>query len=149
MKDMLTATARVKGLDFYIDFIPKEMDTLKTDKLKFNLILSNLAGNAINFTEKGSVHIKTANDGKTFKIQVIDTGIGIPEDKLDYIFERFTKLSHSNKHQDFKGIGLGLYASRQMAIQLGGTIQVQSKLGEGSTFTLTLPNQGKSDLKDP
>lgn len=149
IKEMLSATLRVKALDFYIDPIPKEIDRIKTDRLKFNLILSNLAGNAVNFTEKGSVNIQVTYDGSTCKIQVIDTGIGIPEDKLAFIFEKFTKLSHSNKYQDFKGVGLGLYASRQMAIQLGGNIQVQSTLGEGSIFTFTLPLQGKSGLKAP
>ena len=114
--------------------------------MKFNLILSNLAGNAINFTEKGFVNITVTNDGTTCKIQVIDSGIGIPDDKLDYIFEQFTKLSHSNKYQSFQGVGLGLYASRQMAIQMGGNIQVQSKIDEGSIFTFTLPLQDKSDL---
>lgn len=149
IKEMLSATVRVKALNFNIAPIPKEIDNIKTDKLKFNLILSNLAGNAINFTEKGCVNIKVANDGVTCTIQVIDTGIGIPQDKLDFIFEKFTKLSQSNKYQDFKGVGLGLYASRQMAIQLGGNIQVQSKLNEGSIFTLTLPLQDKNGLKAP
>lgn len=149
IKEMLSATVRVKALNFYIDNIPKEIDRIKIDRLKFNLILSNLAGNAINFTENGSVHIKVARDGATCKIQVIDTGIGIPEDKLDYIFEKFTKLSYSNKYQDFKGVGLGLYASRQLAIQLGGNIQAHSRFGEGSTFTFTLPLQDKNGLKVP
>ena len=149
IKEMLSATLRVKALDFNIDDIPKESDCIKTDRLKFNLILSNLVGNAINFTEKGSVNIKVINFGSTCTIQVIDTGIGIPNDKLDFIFEQFTKLSHSNKHQDFKGIGLGLYASRQMAIQMGGNIQAQSRLGEGSIFTFTLPLQENNESKAP
>jgi len=146
IKEMLSATLRVKALDFHIDDIPKQIDRIKTDRMKFNLILSNLAGNAINFTEKGSVNVKVTNDGTMCKIQVTDTGIGIPDDKLDYIFEQFTKLSHSNKYQSFQGVGLGLYASRQMAIQMGGNIQVQSKIDEGSIFTFTLPLQDKSDL---
>jgi two-component system, CAI-1 autoinducer sensor kinase/phosphatase CqsS len=149
IKEMLSATLRVKTLNFSIDPIPKEIDRIKTDRLKFNLILSNLAGNAVNFTEKGSVNIKVTHDGATCKIQVIDTGIGIPEDKLEFIFEKFTKLSYSNKYQDFKGVGLGLYASRQFAIQLGGNIQVQSRMNEGSIFTFTLPFQDKSGLKVP
>ncbi|WP_158618573.1 HAMP domain-containing sensor histidine kinase [Legionella sp. km535] len=149
IKDMLSATIRVKALDFYIAEISNQEDKIKTDKLKFNLILSNLIGNAINFTEKGFVKIKVVNDGTTCTIQVIDTGIGIPEDKLDYIFEKFTKLSQSNKYQDFKGVGLGLYTSRLMANQLGGDIRVQSKLGEGSVFTLTLPLQEKSERQVP
>lgn len=140
IKEMLSATVRVKKLAFYIDDIPKEIDTINTDSLKFNLILSNLAGNAVTFTEEGSIRVKVKSNGKICIIQIIDTGIGIPEDKFDYIFEKFTKLSPSNKYQDFRGVGLGLYASRQMAIQLGGNIQVQSTVGKGSIFTITLPS---------
>lgn len=149
IKEMLSATLRVKALNFIITPIPEELDRIKTDKLKFNLILSNLVGNAVNFTEKGFVKLKVTHDMSTCKIQVIDSGIGIPEDKLDYIFEKFTKLSHSNKHQGFKGIGLGLYTSRQMAMQLGGNIEVQSSPGKGSIFTFTLPIQCKNELKVP
>ncbi|WP_353743748.1 MULTISPECIES: sensor histidine kinase [Legionella] len=68
---------------------------------------------------------------------------------MDFIFEQFTKLSHLNKYQNFKGVGLGLYASRQVAIQLGGNIEVQSRMDEGSIFTFTLPLQDKSGLKVP
>ncbi|MCA0457078.1 MAG: HAMP domain-containing histidine kinase [Chloroflexi bacterium] len=149
IKEMLSATVRVKALDFYIEPIPTEIDRIKTDKLKFNLILSNLIGNAVNFTKKGYVKIKVTNEGMICKILVIDTGIGIPQDKQEFIFEKFTKLSHSNKYQDFKGVGLGLYASRQLAIKMGGNIQVQSIHGEGSIFTFTIPLQGKNDLKAP
>lgn len=140
IKEMLSATIKVKSLDFYIQDIPMEIDQIITDKLKFNLILSNLAGNAVTFTETGSIKIKVFNCEGICTIQIIDTGIGIPEDKLDYIFEKFTKLTKSNKFQDFKGVGLGLYTSRQMAKQLGGDIQVQSELGKGSVFIFTLPS---------
>lgn len=76
-------------------------------------------------------------EGDGYKIQITDTGIGIPADKLEYIFERFAKLSRSNKYGgDFKGLGLGLYVCREYAKQLGATVQVESKLGEGSTFTV-------------
>jgi signal transduction histidine kinase len=75
-----------------------------------------------------------------FVIDVIDTGIGIPEDKFDVIFEKFSKLSRSNKYgSKFKGLGLGLYISRRDAEKIGGKIFVRSVVGSGSVFTLILP----------
>ncbi len=84
--------------------------------------------------------IKVRRQRKAFLIDVIDTGIGIPADKFDYIFERFTKLSRSNQHGEvFKGMGLGLFISREDAKKLNGNITVQSEVGKGSVFSLTLP----------
>ena len=80
-----------------------------------------------------------AKEDSTYSIAVIDTGVGIPEDKLDSIFEQFTKLSNSNKHNHYQGVGLGLYMARQIATLLGEAITVTSRINEGSTFTLTLP----------
>lgn len=139
IKNMMAATLHLKKLEFIID-IPKDFEKIETDKMKFNLILTNLISNAINFTEKGAIKIIISREGGICKIQVIDTGIGIPEDKLEYIFEQFTKLSRSNKYgSNFKGVGLGLYTARQHAKLIGATISVESKIGEGSLFTLSLP----------
>ena len=140
IKEMMSATLFLKKLDFIIDPILDEYDSLETDQFKFRLIISSLIGNAINFTEQGCVRITVGHDNNTCFVRVGDTGIGIPPDKLDYIFEKFTKLSKSNTHGgNFKGVGLGLYTSRQYATQLGGAIEVASTLGNGATFTLRLP----------
>jgi two-component system, OmpR family, aerobic respiration control sensor histidine kinase ArcB len=137
IKDMMAATVYMKKIAFEVAPVPEELDNIKTDRIKFRLILSSLISNAINFTEQGKVTVITSPEGDGFKIQVTDTGIGIPADKLDYVFERFAKLSRSNKYGgDFKGLGLGLYVCREYAKQLGATIQVESKLGEGSIFTV-------------
>ena len=145
IKDTFAATAHVKKLDFLVEPIPAGWEEIETDRLKFRLILSSLVGNAINFTEKGSVRIVVAHEGLDYKIQIIDTGIGIPDDKLEYIFEQFTKLSRSNKYGgNFKGVGLGLHISRHTAQQLGGNLIATSQFGKGSTFILTLPGKTKA-----
>ena len=137
--DSLAATLRIKETNLVIDNISDAIDSIETDRLKFSLILSNIIGNAVKFTNKGSIKIKVAKKDSTYSIAVIDTGVGIPEDKLDSIFEQFIKLSNSNKHNHYQGVGLGLYMARQIATLLGGVITVTSTINEGSTFTLTLP----------
>jgi PAS domain S-box-containing protein len=140
IKEMNTATLYLKKLEFEIMPIPDEIDEIETDWFKLRLILSSLINNAINFTEQGKVKVAVYREKIDYKIQVIDTGIGIPPDKFDYIFERFTKLSRSNTHAgDFQGVGLGLYVAKEYAQQLGATILVESTLGEGSVFTIKLP----------
>lgn len=146
IKAMFLATLSVKKLEFFIDAPSRKVTgEIETDNLKFNLILLSLIGNAINFTEKGSITIKVRCRNSTFIIDVIDTGIGIPTDKLDYIFEKFTKLSRSNLHGEvFKGMGLGLFISVDDAKKLKGGIKVQSEVDKGSVFTLTLPVKYRS-----
>lgn len=119
---------------------PKKEDVIETDRVKLYAILVDLLSNAINFTNEGSITISTVKQDGWFIIKVTDTGIGIPSDKYDYIFEQYTKLSRSNKHgATFKGVGAGLYLAKIRANILGGTIHVESELGKGSTFTLSVP----------
>ena len=141
VKKLLHATAEVRHLDLILEYECREATgEIVSDKLKTGLILSSLVGNALNFTEKGSVTIKMHKEEAFFVVDIIDTGIGIPKDKLDYVFEEFSKLSRSNKYaNNFKGLGLGLYRSRRDATKIGGKISVKSTQGVGSTFTLTLP----------
>ena len=107
-------------------------------------ILINLLSNAIKFTKQGHVKISTTltefkkrNVIVTFKIE--DTGIGIPQDKCELIFEKFVKLDLSNRCGLFRGSGLGLYLVKQFVQELGGEIEVQSELGKGSIFISSLP----------
>lgn len=137
IKDMMAATVYLKKIAFKVAPVPEELDKIKTDRVKFRLILSSLISNAINFTEQGTINVITSREGDGYKIQVTDTGIGIPADKLEYVFERFAKVTRSNRYGvDFKGLGLGLYICREYARQLGATIQVESELGKGSKFTV-------------
>ena len=109
------------------------------DRAKVDQILLNLLSNAIKFTEStGTVTVKCNESGNTASIEVVDTGAGIPANKLEAIFEPFVQLgrSLSSAHE---GTGLGLAISRELARAMRGNLTVSSKVGSGSTFTLTLP----------
>jgi signal transduction histidine kinase len=109
------------------------------DRAKVDQILLNLLSNAIKFTESpGTVSVVCKESGKTASIEVVDTGPGIPPNKLEAIFEPFVQLgrSLSSAHE---GTGLGLAISRELARAMKGNLSVSSKVGSGSTFTLTLP----------
>ncbi len=111
---------------------------IMTDGLRLRQIVLNLVGNAIKFTELGQVEINVSGDEEKLSIEITDTGIGICETRLETIFAPFTQ-GEGDTARRFGGTGLGLSISRQLAELLGGTINVESKDGEGSTFRLTLP----------
>ena len=119
------------------------------DDLLLNQILLNLIGNAEKFTEKGSIDItvkqkKQDDEFDWIEFRVEDTGSGIPEDKMEMIFQKFKQInSHGHKH---KGTGLGLAITKQLVEIQKGTISVKSQEGFGSTFTFTLPYK-KSDIE--
>jgi signal transduction histidine kinase len=107
-------------------------------------VLSNLIGNALKFTPAGGSIILKANLGKTeVEVSVCDTGPGIPDDKKDYIFDRFAQLGS----KDRTGLGLGLYISKMLIEAHQGRLWVQSKVGEGSTFFFSLPRIGPKSNK--
>jgi PAS domain S-box-containing protein len=109
------------------------------DRAKVDQILLNLLSNAIKFTRStGTVTVKCKESGTTASIEVVDSGVGIPADKVEAIFEPFVQLgrSLSSAHE---GTGLGLSISRELARAMKGNLSVSSKVGSGSTFTLTLP----------
>ena len=131
-----SAEIRSLVLQPYID--SQVSDHWKTDRQKLFRILANLVGNAIKFTEQGSVKILVASHTYQVKIYVIDTGIGIPCDKHQIIFERLQCLTDSHESKN-ESSGLGLYEAKLFTEELGGTINVESKVGAGSTFTITFP----------
>ncbi|RMF91749.1 MAG: response regulator [Nitrospinota bacterium] len=111
---------------------------LFTDQAKLKQILMNLLSNAVKFTEDGCITVTAHPHGGDLVIAVADTGIGIPADKLEVIFEEFRQVDSSTTRK-YGGTGLGLSISRRLAQLLGGNITVQSTVGSGSTFTVTLP----------
>ena len=114
------------------------------DPAKLRQILINLASNAIKFTEKGRIKIEVFSqainqDDYLLEFNVSDTGIGIPEDKIDYIFESFTQAS-SDTTRKYGGTGLGLTIVKSLVELQGGKISVKSKVNEGTSFTFSLAN---------
>jgi PAS domain S-box-containing protein len=109
------------------------------DRAKVEQILINLLSNAVKFTPAGgSVSAKCSSSGLSVCIQVTDTGVGIPEDQLDSIFEPFVQIGRGLA-RPLEGTGLGLAISRDLATGMNGELTVESTVGAGSTFTLTLP----------
>ncbi len=118
-------------------------EIFESDPLRIRQIINNLVGNAFKFTEQGSVEIKVEelenkNKVSNIKISVIDTGIGISEEKQKLIFNEFTQAETEIAHK-FGGSGLGLAISKKLTELLGGSLQVESILGEGSSFILKIP----------
>lgn len=108
------------------------------DENRLIQILHNLVGNAIKFTLTGEVIVSAAEKGDLLYISVADTGIGIPQDKLASIFNRFEQVDASTT-REFGGTGLGLAITKQLIELQGGSISVDSRLGQGATFTFSLP----------
>ena len=139
---MLQEKAAEKNLGLKIHYAPNAPTRLIGDPGRIKQIIVNLAGNAIKFTDEGHISINveqvdlTENDVK-IEISVEDTGIGIPKDKLRYIFDKFSQVDTSTKRK-FGGTGLGLAISKQLVELMKGKISVRSELGKGSTFTFEI-----------
>ena len=118
--------------------IPSRLPIVSTDGEKLKHVLQNLINNAIKFTETGSVTISARCISKALEFKVKDTGIGMPQDMLPSIFQMFRQLDSSNT-RSYGGSGVGLYIVKKFVDLLSGKIEVESVLGGGSTFTITLP----------
>ncbi len=147
IKSILKPSASNKHLKLIIKLVkPSNQALIESDRLKFHLILIEVISNAIKFTEKGQVVVSASKQDGWFTIQVTDTGIGIPADKLDYIFEQYTMLSRAQKYgANFRGVGAGLFLAKQRAKLLDAQILVTSDENKGSTFTLFIPDHPVKD----
>ncbi len=146
--------AEEQGLSFELDFAENAVPTIATDRQRLQQVLKNLLSNAFKFTESGGVVLRVgqAPEGRQFAgdalahaervigFSVIDTGVGIAADKLRLIFEAFQQADGTTSRR-YGGTGLGLSISREIARLLSGEIHVESAPGEGSTFTLYLPER--------
>jgi PAS domain S-box-containing protein len=140
--NLFEAQIQEKNLEFVKEYDSKIPKILLGDSVRLHQILINLLSNAIKFTSKGkivvSVNMLNQDEEKVIlEIKVTDTGIGIPKNKIDAIFENFEQ-AHIISSNLYGGTGLGLAIVKQLVEKQGGTISIKSKVGEGSTFSFTL-----------
>jgi signal transduction histidine kinase len=133
-------TAEKKGIRLECRVAPGAPEKIVTDPLRLRQILMNLVGNAVKFTATGTVTLTLAADPDPARVrfEIRDTGIGIPADRLAQLFQPFHQVDSSTTRR-FGGTGLGLAVSRRLAELLGGTIEIESSIGQGSLFRCILP----------
>ncbi len=144
--------AETKGIAYAVETRTPLPDIFHTDPTRLQQCLLNLVQNAIKFTDAGGVTVAVsadAQDGRPLlRFDIEDTGIGIAADKLDSIFCAFTQADGSTTRK-YGGTGLGLTITRQLTDLLGGQLTVRSRLGEGSVFTLTIPDSPDIAANEP
>lgn len=139
-----SALAMQRGVTVRIEIAPDLPDSVLGDPLRLRQILANLLSNAVKFTTDGSILLRANSTPgpeplwNTFEIEVADTGMGIPADKLQTIFEKFTQAD-SSINRKYGGTGLGLTITRVLVAMHGGDISVESEVGHGSQFTVRIP----------
>jgi signal transduction histidine kinase/ActR/RegA family two-component response regulator len=138
--ELMAVRAAEKGLRLVLDTTNPLPRRIQTDPMRFRQILLNLVGNAIKFTETGSIRISPriiealAGAGPALVVDVQDTGVGLTPEQMDRLFKPFSRVDNTSSRRQ-GGTGLGLSISRKLAELLGGTVSVQSRLGTGSTFS--------------
>ena len=133
----LRALAEKKNIRLESD-IADVFPALQGDEDRLQSTLTNLVNNAIKFTPRdGRVRVSVRRRGKELVIKVSDTGMGIPKEALPRIFDRFYRVHHPGRH--IQGTGLGLAIVKKIVTMHGGRIEVESKVGQGTTFTIHLP----------
>jgi two-component system, sensor histidine kinase and response regulator len=135
---IVSGRAREKNVEFIISYDVKAPNRVRGDNLRLRQILLNLAGNAVKFTEQGHILLEVQCPAKNdntarFRIAVRDTGVGIPPDKQEDVFQHFTQADYSSTRK-FGGAGLGLAISRHLVRMMGGELKVESREGHGSEF---------------
>jgi two-component system sensor histidine kinase/response regulator len=149
--DVMLIKAQEKGLELLCLIHPKVPSLLRGDSSRLRQILVNLLSNAIKFTEKGEVFIriiscKETDVEATIRFEVVDTGIGIPANKMDCLFQAFSQVD-SSMTRNYSGSGLGLAISKKLTELMGGRIGVESEEGMGSTFWFSLPLEKQEDFQ--
>lgn len=148
VSDMVSSLARGKGLDVSTAIDPEVITWVSGDKKAIRQVLINIVGNAVKFTEEGSVSIAVRPFGDDqVEFAVTDTGPGIPADQLDRIFDRFAQVDNS-KTRKHGGTGLGLAICRELIQLNGGEVGVDSEYGQGTTFWFRLPLPAAQSRRD-
>lgn len=135
--------AKQKNIEFTLFYDDTIESSVLGDELRYTQIITNLLSNAIKFTEKGALLLSvqlenTTNEEQTLSILVKDTGVGIAEQNLDKIFERF-KQADDSISRAYGGSGLGLYITKEIVTKMNGAISVKSQMNQGTTFSISLP----------
>lgn len=142
--DLISLRAAEKGLELIYWIDPDLPRTVLGDALRLRQVILNLTNNAVKFTEKGEVFLRVSlldrsgQDHLTLRFQIIDTGIGIPADRLDRLFKSFSQVDASTTRR-YGGTGLGLAISKRLVELMGGSISVRSAVGSGTEFSFDLP----------
>lgn len=143
LKNQLDITLEKSGkndlieLFYHIDEADKSKQIV-SDRVKITQLLSNMINNAVKFTDSGSIKLAVSLDKEYLKISIKDTGVGIPDDKHNIIFDSFRQVDDSHTRR-FEGVGIGLAISKKIVTTLGGEISVISELNKGSEFIVTIP----------
>lgn len=140
LRDTFEFLCRQKGLDLRWE-MPKDPLPIRSDATRLKEVVSNLLQNAVKYTDRGSITVRTAKDSSAdiATVDVQDTGMGISEQHLANIFEPFMQVHKTSTENSRGGIGLGLSIVKKHLEQIGGTITVESELGKGSTFRMVIP----------
>jgi CheY-like chemotaxis protein len=144
------AAAADKGLEFSMGVSEAAVGVWLGDEPRIRQVLANLCANAVKFTKSGSVRVQADASASGLVLSVADSGIGIPQDRVPHLFTYFTQVDASTTRR-YGGTGLGLAISRKLAALMGGALEVQSRLGHGSSFRLEVPLQhvgGPRDASD-
>ncbi len=128
-----------KNSNKFVVKIDKSIETMKNDETKLKQVLLNMISNSSKFTKEGTVSLTISEEAKNrIKFELSDTGIGMTENQLENVFEEFTQAETSTS-KDYGGTGLGLPICKKITELMGGKIEVQSKIGEGTTFSIIIP----------
>ncbi len=150
IRSIMEVRAAERAIEFEVDYISDVPEAIVTDPKRLKQILVNLVGNAIKFTERGSVKLSVGYDEQNHRIrfQVVDTGIGMTEKQIERLFEPFTQID-SSVSRKYEGTGLGLAISLRLAQMMGGEITVESEEGVGSCFTAIIDPGNLADAQLP
>ncbi len=154
LRHMFKNQAESKGLKLTIEVSQNVPNSVIIDPDRFKQIVINLLGNAIKFTDRGCVGAKInfiekqASESKILVLEVFDTGIGISEENKERIFESFTQ-GNAGFNRDYGGTGLGLSISNQLIDLMGGELKMESEIGKGTSFRITIPVETIQDTIDP
>ena len=139
LNDIFEDVNRKKNLNFVkLEFIIGEDKKIICDYLRLKQVLFNIISNSIKFTDNGYIKVSFTEEDDSILFKIEDTGIGIPEDKMEFIFDRFWQCDSSSRKK-YKGAGLGLSISKSIVEMCNGKIWAESKLGKGTTFYLKVP----------